>query len=357
MTAARRFVLALALAALVACSSSKTAPGPDPAPASASSVDVRVDRRVELVSIVCALAGFKEYTMGEVNPYRTEVVNAFRPFVQHPAVVMARELRAKHGIGHDAPMILAVHLDDQLALQNAAELPALDARWTGVDAEAYAARLRDFARDTKLDEFWAAHAAHYARITEVVRGAVAAEKPVAWFDGVFGAREKARYTVISAPMTGRYNFGVRATRADGTLDLYQLVGVDTDTGIPVVNDDLVYLLVHEMAHSYVNPHLAAHAAELGPPAQKLFERVADQMKEQAYGTWQIFLAESVVRAATLVYVADKRGEAAAAQLLDREIALGFRWTAEIAALVRAQRADHGEYVPRLAALLAELGQR
>lgn len=334
---------------------STTAPTKVPTPRAETGVGV--DRRVELVSIVCALAGFKEYSLGKVNPYRTEVVNAFRPYVQHPAVVRARELRAKHGIGYDAPMILAVHLDDQLALQNAAELPLLDARWTGVDAEGYAALLRDFARDTKLDAFLAAHAAHYAKIAEVLRGAVDAEKPIAWFDTVFGERKQTRYTVVPAPMTGRYNFGVRATRADGTLEMYQLIGVDTDTGIPVVDAELTYLLVHEMAHSYVNPHLAAHEAELAAPAQKLYALVEPEMKRQAYGTWQIFLNESVVRATTLVYVADKRGAAAAAVLLDRELGLGFRWTAEIAGLVRAYRTDHADYVPRLAALLDRSGQR
>lgn len=326
------------------------------APASTAS-DARFDRRVELVSIVCALAGFKEYTLGSVNPYRTDVVNAFRPFVQHPAVVRARELRQQHGIGYDAPMILAVHLDEQLALQNAGELPDLDARWKGVDAEAYAALLRDFARDTKLDAFLAAHATHYAKVVEVLRGAVDAEQPIAWFDSVFGERKQTRYTVIAAPMTGTYNFGVRATRPDGTLEMYQLIGVNTDTGIPVVDTELTYLLVHELAHSYVNPHLASHEAELGPPAQKLFALVEPEMKKQAYGSWPIFLNEAVVRATTLVYFSEKRGEAAAAALLERERGLGFRWTAEIADLVRAYRADHVDYVPRLAALLVRLGER
>lgn len=330
---------------------------PAPAPAPAQATDVRVDRRVELLSIVNALAGFKEYTLGKVNPYRTAVVTAFRPFVQHPAVVRARELRAKHGIGFDAPMILAVHLDDQLALHEAAELPLLDARWKGVDAEAYAALLRDFARDAKLDEFMAAHADHYAKIAGVLRGAVAAENPEHWFDGVFGKRDKATHTVIAAPMTGSLSMGVRATRADGTLDMYQLISVDTDTGIPVVNADLTYLLVHEMAHSYVNPHLAKYEAELGPPAQKLFALVAKEMTAQAYPVWQIFLNESVVRATTLVYFADKRGDAGAAQLLAFELKNSFRWTKDIALLIRAYQADHVDYVPRLAKLLTELGQR
>ncbi len=318
--------------------------------------DVHVDRRVELMSIVCALAGFKEYSLGRVNPYRTEMVAAFRGFVQHPAVVMARDLRAQHGIGYDAPMILAVHLDDQLALHNAAELPLIDARWKGVDAEAYAGLLRDFARDAKLDEFMAAHRDHYTKIEAVVRAAVDAESPIAWFDGVFGKRDKAHYTVIPAPMTGTYNFGVRATRPDGTLDMYQLLSIDTDSGVPVVDADLTYLLVHEMTHSYVNPHLAEHAAELGPPAQTLFAKVETKMRAQAYPTWEIFLNESVVRATTLVYFADKGGDAATAILLDRELGLGFNWTAELAELIRAYRQDHVDYVPRLVALLARLGQ-
>lgn len=322
--------------------------------ATTATTTVKVDRRVELMSIVCALAGFKEYTLGKVNPYRTEVVQYFRPFVGHAAVQRAKKLRAEKGIGHDAPMILAVHLDDQLQLVNAAELPALDKRWEGVDAEAYAADLRAFAADTKLDEFLAAHADHYAKLEAALRTAADAEQPSAWFDTMFGARDRARYTVIPGPMTGTYNFSVRATRPDGTLDLYQILGVDTDTGLPLIDDQMVYLLVHEMGHSYVNPVLAQHEAELARPAQKLFARVEEPMRKQAYTTWQIFLNEQVVRAATLAYFGDKKGSAATAILLDQELGRGFQWTAEISALLRERRKD---YVAHLPALLDQLGQR
>lgn len=355
MTCSRysRSVRALVIAVvLVACGTSSK-PAPEPAPAGAAS-NVHIDRRVELISIVCALAGFKEYTLGQVNPYRTDVVQAFRTFVQHPAVVRARELRAQHGIGYDAPMILAVHLDDQLQLFNAAELPRIDARWADVDVAAYAALLRDFARDTKLDEFLAAHRAHYTKVEDALRGAVDAEKPIAWFDAVFGKRAHARYTVIPSPMTGTYNFGVRATTADGTLEMYQLIGVDTPTGLPVINDDLVWLLVHEMAHSYINPALAQHEAELAAPAQKLFAKVEREMTAQAYGTWQIFLNEAVVRATTVRYLHDRKGAAAADAVLAKELERGFRWTRELAELMAAYQQDHQDYVPRLVALLGSV---
>ena len=351
---------ALVLVALIACgSSSKDAtPPPTPAapaaPAAPAPTTVRVDRRVELMSVVCALAGFKEYTLGRVNPYRTEVVTYFRPFVEHAAVKRAKQLRADKGIGYDAPMILAVHLDDQLRLVNAAELPKLDKRWEGVDAEAYAADLRAFAADSKLDEFLAAHEDHYAKLETALRTAADAEKPAAWYDAMLGPRDKARYTVVPGPMTGTYNFGVRATRPDGTLDMYQIISVDTPTGLPVIDDDLVWLLVHEMGHSYVNPVLAEHEAELAAPAQKLFAQVEQQMKQQAYPTWQIFLNEQVVRAATLAYFADKKSDVSTAILLDQELGRGFQWTAEISGLLRQHKKD---YVAHLPALLDQLGQR
>ncbi|MBA3459460.1 MAG: DUF4932 domain-containing protein [Deltaproteobacteria bacterium] len=344
---------ALLLVILLACGSKAQ----EPASPIAASTEVRVDRRVELLSFVNALAGFKEYTIGQTNQYRTDFVNHFRPFVNHAAVQKARKLRAEHGIGYDAPMIFAVHLDDELKLVNAAELPSLDKRWTGVDAEAYAAELRAFAADSKLDEFMVAHKDHYAKLETGFRAAVDAEKPVEWFDAVFGKRERARYTVVPSPMTGTSNFGVRATLPDGTLHMYQLISIDTPTGLPVVNDDLVYLLVHEMAHSYINPVLEQHAAALGPPAEKLFAQVKTQMEKQAYPSWQIFLNESVVRATTIVYLGDKKGSSTVAVALDRELAAGFRWTPELVTLMRAYQKDHTDYVPRLVALLTELGQR
>jgi hypothetical protein len=248
-------------------------------------------------------------------------------------------------------MQLAVHLDDKLQLFNAAELPVLDSRWEGVDAEAYAAQLRAFAADTRLDEFLASATPAAKPIEDALRIAVDAEHPTDWYDALFGARPNTRFTVVPGRMTGTYNFSVRATLADGTLDLYQVIAVDTPTGLPQIDDTLVYLLVHEIGHSYINHVLAKHEAELSAPAQKLFLRVADQMARQAYPRWQIFLAEQVVRAAVVVYLGDKKGAAAASAAIEREKALGFLWTAEVADLLRAKRAD---YVAHLPALLTEL---
>ena len=74
-------------------------------------IEVRVDPRVELFSIIFRLAGNKEYSQGRVESYVKDVEKHFGPFRNHPAVGMARKLRTTRGVGYDAPMSLAVHLD------------------------------------------------------------------------------------------------------------------------------------------------------------------------------------------------------------------------------------------------------
>jgi hypothetical protein len=56
-------------------------------------IEVRIDRRFELMSIVFRLADFSEYRMGNVTDYNEAVDRFFSPFKEHAAVRMAREIR------------------------------------------------------------------------------------------------------------------------------------------------------------------------------------------------------------------------------------------------------------------------
>lgn len=356
---------ALTLVALVACSSGST-PAPDkkaqPATKPADgSIEVRVDRRVELLSIVHRLAGVsREYERAPATPYVAAIDRTFKPFANHHAIAATRELRTKHGIGWDAPMILAVHLDDHLQLRNAAELPALDKRFTGVDVETYAATLRDFAAASGLDAFLASQRDHLTKVETQLKTVVDKAKPVEWFDAYFGARPMTRYIVVPALLTGSANFGVRATLPDGTTELYQVLGVSSTDGLPNTDAEAVWLLVHEMAHSYINPLFEQHHAALEAAGAKLFPLVAQPMRAQAYKTWQIMLNESGVRALTVLYVREKQGDLAAAATIRSEIRNGFVWTNELAEVLqtfqreRATHKDFTAYMPQVIALFDRL---
>lgn len=318
-----------------------------------STATVRVDRRVELMSILHRLIGHQAYTSGPVTPYVRAVDEAFTPFANHAAVAATRALRASHSITWDAPMILAAHLDEQLQLVNPEELPGLDARFTGADLASYAATLRDFARDTKLDEFLAVHRPYITEVEAGVRAMLEHEAPVAWFDAFFGAKAKARYIVVPGLLTGNRNFGVRATLPDGTLEIYQVLGIRSPDGMPLNDDLTVSLLVHEMAHSYVNPLIDANRAALEPAGARLFALVAEPMRKQAYGNWKTFVDESVVRAVVVLYLHDRKGKPAANQEAQQQVRYEFRWTPDLAKLLmryqaeRARHADFAAFMPEL----------
>lgn len=339
---------ALALLALIACGSSKeSAPEPAPTPAPApSAVTVKVDRRIELVSIVFRLADAPEYrTAPPQSPYVQAVDTAFRDFATHPAVARTRELR-KQGISYDAPIHLAVHLDDQLNPFGLDELAAIDKRWTGIDVAAYAAQLRAFATESKLDEFLAGQGEYFSRVESTLRTVVERENAGAWFDSFFGPREKSipgaaaprsDFVVIPGPLNGTRNFGSRAT-VGGTLRMYQVLGILRGDGIPATDEQTVSLLVHEMAHSYVNPLFERQHDKLEASGRHLFSLVESQMVRQAYRDWQTMLNESGVRAVTTLYMREKYGDAAGARAARSEQRLGFVWTNELVDVLRQIRA-------------------
>src|SRR5438552_13696625 len=106
-------------------------------------MEVRVARRVELISILFHFAGGKGYNAFD-TPYRRAVDKWFAPFVEHPAVLASRELREKHGISFNAPVGLAVFLDPDtlLPLVDLDSATELDARWHGVPIREYLEKVR-----------------------------------------------------------------------------------------------------------------------------------------------------------------------------------------------------------------------
>src|SRR5258708_28913431 len=128
-------------------------------------MEVRVDRRVELLSILFHLAGSEEYRAFD-TPYRRAVDAYFAPFAQHAAIAATRTLRAAHSISYNAPVGLAVFLDDRTLepLVSLDGAKALDPPWRGVSIRDYLAAVRDFARDAHVAEFFAEQRAYFAAV-------------------------------------------------------------------------------------------------------------------------------------------------------------------------------------------------
>ncbi|MDF1799460.1 MAG: DUF4932 domain-containing protein [Planctomycetota bacterium] len=296
-------------------------------------IAISVDPRLELMSVVARLAGHPEYNMPVGRSVYSDAVDEFfGEHRGHAAVRRLQRLRAERGISYDAIASFAVHLDWQGGKLGEEidfggdELGRLGVRWTGPEARAFLGDLRGFVRDTGFRDFFDEHRAYHTASVERFEALLGRGFDAAWFEPFFGgapgagllaeegskglAELEARIAAASPELRvhlglllGGHNYGVGVDFPGGRQLLSPCIGTWSfdEAGLPVYDDSVLPLVVHEFSHSYTNPLVDAMHADLVAAGGALFPPVAAQMRAQAYGTWRIVLYETLVRAAVLRY--------------------------------------------------------
>jgi hypothetical protein len=332
-------MLCLALGMLLAADSFPSSPG----------IQIVVDPRVELMSIVFRLAGNLEYCQGRVVSYAKDVDEYFAKFRDHPAVEMARRLRDNAGIVLDAPMSLAVHVTNVFSLEERVRLaprpPELDFRWTPDSARGFLTVLRSFVKDADFKGFLEHHQNFYRTAVERLSAVLDGPKVRAWFDGFFGARPNWDFIVALGLLNGGSSYGPSIRLPAGRGEIYSILGVSTvdNAGLPKFEPSVVATIIHEFSHAYANPLIEAHKAELETAAKKIFHQVADDMRKQAYGSWEPIMYESLVRACCVRYTLAFNGPEAAAQEVNYNRNRRFLWTGELANLLGEYEKQRDRY--------------
>ena len=356
--------VALAHSRVMAAESTNHAAG-QAAPGSAHSLRVVVDPRVEFMSLIFRLAGNREYNMARVKSYADDAEQQFGKFRGHAVVKLAQELRGTHGVSYDAVMSMAVHLTDAERLQLKLPLQpwpeGLDQRWTAPDVSNFLAAARQFVKDSSFQEFIEQHGPLYQTTVARMQTFMDKEAHLEWFDAYFGPRSQAGFTVALGLLNGGGCYGPHFRAADGREELYCVLGVwQTDKqGLPEFTRDALGTVVHEFCHSYANPLIARHQAELGASGDTLFEHVAERMRSQAYGSGHTLLCESLVRVCVIRYLRQYEGEEAARRAVQTEKRNGFLWMQEMSDLLGDYEAHREQYPtledfsPRLVAFFAE----
>ncbi len=306
---------------------------------SRSVMRIEVDPRTELLSVIFRLAGSPEYGKTVLPGYARSLDGYFGRHRHHPAVTLARQLRATRGVGYAAPMNLAGHVQDVTSMrvkETAAPWPdTLDERWHTVQTERLLALALDFAEVTAFDRFYQSQEALYRDAVTKLQALLDQQGSLDWFDRFFGPRPDTEFRVIITPTNGTSNYAAHVQEGD-TMIYYCFLGVyqvDRRTGQAWFDSRVLSTVVHEFCHAYCNPILEAHGPALREAGERLYFPVHEEMVEQAYGSWQAMLIESLVRACTVRYQQQTKGPLAA----EREIAMhtrrGFLWTRELAALL------------------------
>lgn len=357
----RRFGAAVAwLLVLVGAAASCGGSGGEDA-GSRPRVEVRVDPRVELLSILFHMAGRDEYNMTQVGAWEAAVDTVFSLYEEHPAVVMTKRLAGQYNVGYFVPMNLAVHLTpppDLAPRSPFATSPSLHRTWTVYpDTTArYVELVRLFARASHYTRFLANHRALVDTTEARLRRLVAETVEEAWFDRFWGVAPGARFILVPGLTNGRASYGVEY-RDSTTHEMYAITGVmETDSaGLPVFGPDFTATVVHELNHPYADPLIEANLDALGPPADTLFARHADALRPQAIGDGESLLHESLVRAAVARYRGDHEGPDTLAAEVAEQVGLGFEWMPGLVDLLGEYEADRdrwptlADFMPRVVA--------
>jgi len=320
---------------------------------------IQVDPRVELMSLIFRLAGNPEYSQGRLKSFTADVEKQFGAFREHDVVQLARELRRTHGVSYDACMSMAVHLDNVRDLKLRVPLDpwpdGLDHRWTAEDVNRFLEAARRFVKETSFLDFVKQHRALYETTENRLRELMEKEGHLEWFQEFFGERPKATFTIVPGLLNGGSCYGSHCREIGGQESLYCILGVwKTDSeGLPEFTRDMLGTVVHEFGHSYANPVVDRHEAELAEVGDALYAPLAARMRAQAYGNGLTLLRESLVRACEVRYAFRYDGEAAGKRAIAYQVDRGFLWMQELSDLFVDYEAHRDQY-PTLEAFAPRL---
>jgi hypothetical protein len=332
----------------------------DAGAATGSRIEVVVDPRVELMSLIFRLAGNPEYNQpNSASPYADDVDRHFGPFRTHEVVKTARRLRRQRGVSYDAVMSMAVHLEDTTTLAERMPFdpqpPRLDRRWRPEEARRFLDEARDFVRASNFNGFAAEHHEFYGAAAARLQSPFEKNAYVDWFDEFFGERPRARFRAIVGLLNGGGNYGVGVRFADGSEEITPVIGAYSfdHEGLPIFGQGINNTIVHELCHSYTNPLVDAFADELEPAGKAIWPHREAKMEQQAYGSWKTMMYESLVRACTVRYVMAHDRPQAALETIEYQHRRGFTWTGKLAGLLGEYERQRDEY-PTLDAFMPKV---
>jgi uncharacterized protein YihD (DUF1040 family) len=291
----------------------------------------KVDKRVELVSIVFRLAERPEYSGKVFLPYTDRIEQHFEKHKNHELIQFTKSIIDERGITYDAPMWMAVHLDANLKLLTDVkeDIWQKDERWTKEITEKFVLLLQQFAKDTHFDDFFKYNADLYDEV--IKRFATVYEQvDLSWYLTFYGQEPTETFSIIIGAGNGTSNYGPPIGFTDGSRNVYAIMG-----GLGGVYEYGTFawlVIIHEFNHSFVNWLIYKNVEAFRESGEKIFPVIKDVLANQAYGDWETMMCEALVRAAEIKYLKDKDFEQEIIEeKINREKNNGFFWIENLVA--------------------------
>lgn len=305
-------------------------------------LSIRVDEKAELLLTVQYLSDYFLVTEAELD-YKKELEEAFGAYREHPAVNLFKSMSQRY-FAFDKPIEFICHYSfPELEVVVPFEEDHI-IYWNYRDTlDLFARELKDFYEASSFHAFFEANQPFYDSVAADVRTKLSGTDYVGHLEGYYRAGQ-ASYNVIVSPLLHSGGFGPRTRRQDGSHDLYAFIGPSAKSGaFPQFNTNYLAfdLILHEFSHSFCNPVVNAHYAEL-EQFECLYEPIAEAMQKQGYGNWKTCLYEHLVRASVVRLVHHAFGQKYAEALRKVEVEEGsFAYLDGILAVLEAYEGREG----------------
>ncbi|HCO92698.1 MAG TPA: hypothetical protein DIU00_01900 [Phycisphaerales bacterium] len=315
--------------------------------ANAGTITIGVDPRVELIGIVFRLAGNPEYGDNSLQSYAKAIERHFGGFSNHAVVRMAVQLRNTRLMSADGPMSLAIYIDHDFRPRKSFEQwpwEGLDFRWEKEETEEFLEKLRQFAVETKFNEFFEAQAPQYEKGILACKTFMTQYPDVfKWFDVFFGVATNDELKLVLGFVNGRGNYGVRF-QSGQTSEKYAIVApLASPGGNPAFMLQQLGITIHEFCHSFTNPVVDKYMKQLRPAGEKLFAAQGQAMRKRGYHNWESIMYETAVRACVGSFARNSLEPMHADYYFQREISHGFLWTKDLTDFLKNYEDNRDSY--------------
>lgn len=299
-----------------------------------------VDPRIELMSIVHLLGGY--FLNGEAGTtYKRAATAYFSAFRSHPVVTLATELASKTFSFDSVPnLLLRLTNPGSLTWRTDLEAEPLTGIPDPEERDRFLALLRDFASVSRFGEFFNRNRRLYGRVARSIEPSVTPN--VNALEAYAGA-SLGQWRVIPGLLLLDGGFGPRLRQRSGVFETYAIIGpLYNSVERPNFGDygRLQNLIVHEFAHSLINPLSEQHRDLVQGYSGRFDAALREAMlKQGAYDNWQTVVDEHVVRAVTARVAAKTRGADAGAAAVADEVGRGFVYVPNLIERLAPYEAD------------------
>lgn len=306
----------------------------------------KVDERVEILSIVFRLAESKEYNSEIFKLYTDKIQKYYNSFKNHELIQFIKKMRKENGVGYDAVMTMAIHLDEQLdpLIEFTNEVP--DTRWGKENSYKFVSLLKKFYQDSDSKKFFEQNKKLYEEVNNRFLP-IYKDLDINWYKSFYGKEPNEEFLIVNGLGNGGGNYSSSINFSSNKRKVYAIMGTwKTDsTGMAIFPIENYFpTLLHEFNHSFINYLLDENPKPFQESGITIFNEVKDKMNNGGYNDWQTMLNEALVRASVVKYMKDHNfGKDQISLEVSEQISRGFIWIEELVEELEKYSSNRDEY--------------